>query len=120
MEDNRSLEFGGELARLEAAENYEFDSQNVSFVTPGWLLVVGGGEVAVLHQGVLVDRHLVEPKLFSVGEATMLMYRYENGGRGGAWVPHDQVQARGQDWHYAFWNPTTGEIRDADTVDGSF
>jgi hypothetical protein len=38
----RSLEFGGELARLEMAENYEFDFQNVSFVTPGWLLVVGG------------------------------------------------------------------------------
>ena len=38
----RSLEFGGELARLEVAENYEFDFQDVSFVTPGWLLVVGG------------------------------------------------------------------------------
>jgi hypothetical protein len=38
---NRSLEFGGELARLEVAESYEFDFQNVSFVTPGWLLVVG-------------------------------------------------------------------------------
>jgi len=39
---NRSLEFGGELARLDVAESYEFDFQNVSFVTPGWLLVVGG------------------------------------------------------------------------------
>jgi hypothetical protein len=38
----RSLEFGSELARLEVAENYEFDFQNVFFVTPGWLLVVGG------------------------------------------------------------------------------
>jgi DEAD/DEAH box helicase domain-containing protein len=85
-----------------------------------YLIYAPGSEVAVLHQGVLVDRQLVEPKLFNVGDATMLMYRYENGGRGGAWVPHDQVQATGQDWHYAFWNPTTGEIRDADTVDGSF
>jgi hypothetical protein len=38
----RSLEFGGELAQLAAAEYYEFDFQKVSFVTPGWLLVVGG------------------------------------------------------------------------------
>jgi hypothetical protein len=38
---NRFLEFGGELSRLQVAENYEFDFQNVSFVTPGWLLVVG-------------------------------------------------------------------------------
>jgi hypothetical protein len=38
----RSLEFGGELAQLAATEYYEFDFQNVSFVTPGWLLIVGG------------------------------------------------------------------------------
>lgn len=46
----------------------------------------------------------------------MLMYRYENGNRGAAWIPHDQVQ----DGHYAFWNPDVGQIRDADTTDGEF
>jgi hypothetical protein len=37
-EPKRALEFGGDLARLEVAENYEFDFHNVSFATPGWLL----------------------------------------------------------------------------------
>jgi len=36
-----ALEFGRELQRLESDELYEFDFQNVSFVTPGWLVVVG-------------------------------------------------------------------------------
>jgi DEAD/DEAH box helicase domain-containing protein len=86
-----------------------------------YLIFAPGSEVAVLHQGVLVDRKLIEPKLFRIGDASMLMYRYENAGRdGGAWVPHDQIQPTGQDWHYAFWNPETGEIRDVDAVEGSF
>jgi DEAD/DEAH box helicase domain-containing protein len=79
-----------------------------------------GSEVALLHQGVLVDRILVEPKLMPMGDSVMLMYKYESGNRGTAWIPHDQIQATGQDWHYAFWNPETGQIRDADTTDGAF
>jgi DEAD/DEAH box helicase domain-containing protein len=67
--------------------------------------------VAILHQGVLVDRRLIAPKLFPVGDTTMLMYRYDNGGRGEAWIPHDQVQPARQDWSYALWNPATGEIK---------
>jgi DEAD/DEAH box helicase domain-containing protein len=85
-----------------------------------YVIFAPGSEVAVLHQGVLVDRILIEPKLLNVGDATMLMYRYDNGGRGDAWVPHDQIQPAGQDWHYAIWNPSTGEIKDADTPDGEF
>jgi DEAD/DEAH box helicase domain-containing protein len=85
-----------------------------------YVIFAPGSEVAVLHQGVLVDRQLIEPKLFAVGDTKMLMYRYDTGGRGDAWVPHDQVQPAGQDWHYALWNPETGEIRDTDGTDGAF
>ncbi|WP_257168738.1 DEAD/DEAH box helicase [Bradyrhizobium sp. SRS-191] len=85
-----------------------------------YLIYAPGSEVALLHQGVLVDRVLRRPKLMPMGESIMLMYSYENGNRGGAWIPHDQIQAIGQNWHYAFWNPVTDEIRDADAADGAF
>jgi len=85
-----------------------------------YLIYAPGSEVAMLHHGVLVDRILIGPKLMPMGDSTMLMYSYENGNRGGAWIPHDQIQATGQNWHYAFWNPETNEIRDADVSDGAF
>jgi hypothetical protein len=59
-------------------------------------------------------------KLFPVGDTKMLMYRYDTGGRGDAWVPHDQVQKSGQDWHYAFWNPETNEIREVADPNDTF
>jgi hypothetical protein len=37
----RALEFGRELSLLESADSYEFDFQDVSFVTPGWLVTIG-------------------------------------------------------------------------------
>ncbi|AWM10768.1 DEAD/DEAH box helicase [Bradyrhizobium symbiodeficiens] len=85
-----------------------------------YLIYAPGSEVALLHQGVLVDRVLIAPQLMPLGDAIMLMYSYENGNRGGAWIPHDQIQATGQNWHYAYWNPETGEIRDAESSDGVF
>ncbi len=85
-----------------------------------YLIYAPGSEVALLHQGVLVDRILIAPRLMPVGNATMLMYSYENGNRGSSWIPHDQIQPTGQNWHYAFWNPDTNEIRDADVSDGAF
>jgi DEAD/DEAH box helicase domain-containing protein len=85
-----------------------------------YVIYAPGSEVALMHQGVLVDRKLIKPRLMQMGDTVILMYQYENGGRGVAWVPHDQIQATGQDWHYAFWNPSTGEIRDAEAADGSF
>jgi len=85
-----------------------------------YLIYAPGSEVALLHQGVLVDRILIAPRLMPVGDATMLMYSYENGNRGSSWIPHDQIQITGQNWHYAFWNPDTNEIRDAEVSDGAF
>jgi len=37
----RALEFGRELKALGASDFYEFDFQDVSFVTPGWLIGIG-------------------------------------------------------------------------------
>lgn len=85
-----------------------------------YLIYAPGSEVALLHQGVLVDRVLIAPNLMPMGDTVMLMYSYQSGNRGAAYIPHDQIQATGQNWHYAFWNPETGEIRDADATDGAF
>ncbi len=86
-----------------------------------YVIYAPGSSVAVLHNGVLLDRLIVEPKLFTLGSTEMLMYRYDTGGRGDGWVPHDQIQPTGQDWSYAYWNPTTGEIRTQDEhEEGSF
>jgi DEAD/DEAH box helicase domain-containing protein len=85
-----------------------------------YVIFAPGSEVAILHQGSLVDRKLIEPKFFNVGATKMLMYRYDTGGHGDAWVPHDQIQPSGQEWHYAIWNPTTGEIKDTEMSDGNF
>jgi DEAD/DEAH box helicase domain-containing protein len=85
-----------------------------------YVIFAPGSVVAILHQGALVDRELLEPKLFPVGDTKMLMYRYDTGGRGDAWVPHDQVQKSGQDWHYALWNPESNEIRDVADSNDSF
>ena len=77
-----------------------------------YVIYTPGSEVAVLHQGVFVERRVLEPILQSVGDTQMLMYRYDTGNRGGSgFVPHDQIQATGQDWSYSYWNPVTGEIR---------
>ncbi|HEV2174489.1 MAG TPA: hypothetical protein VGR71_13025, partial [Nitrospira sp.] len=81
-----------------------------------------GSIVAILNQGVLVERELVSPLLYDIDGTRMLMYRYENGGRGPAFVPHEQIQPTGQEWSYSYWNPTTGEVRpvEQDTnADGS-
>jgi DEAD/DEAH box helicase domain-containing protein len=85
-----------------------------------YVIFAPGSEVAVLHQGVLVDRVLIEPKLVVLGETVVLMYRYDTCGRGEGWVPHDQIQPTGQDWRYALWNPSTNEIRDAEEAEGGF
>jgi hypothetical protein len=37
----RALEFGRELKKLESSDFYQFDFQDVSFVTPGWLIGIG-------------------------------------------------------------------------------
>jgi DEAD/DEAH box helicase domain-containing protein len=82
----------------------------------GWYQIYRPGSiVSVLFNGNFVERELLEPKLadpFGTGTPT-LFYSYRvNTGSG--FIPHDQVQATGQDWSWVYWNPETGEYQDLD------
>ncbi|HEX8446881.1 MAG TPA: DEAD/DEAH box helicase [Sphingomonas sp.] len=80
-----------------------------------------GSLVSVRIGGTLVERELLEPRLFDFGDTKMLMYRYKNREDGDSWVPHDQVEATGQDWKQVFWNPKTGDYIDPESLnDGAF
>lgn len=72
-----------------------------------------GSVVSILHNGVLVERELIAPKLddmFATG-TKQLFYSYKTN-RGLGIVPHEQVQPTGQDWSWVLWNPETGEYRE--------
>lgn len=69
-------------------------------------------EVCVSVAGTLVDRTLLEPQLLSTGDQDILMYRYETTPGCNAFVPHDRVQAVGNNWRHAIWNPVSNEIRE--------
>lgn len=80
-----------------------------------------GSEVSVRLRGMLVERTVVEPRLFQIGDTSMLMYRYEGDGEGERWVPHDQIEPTGQNWKHVFWNPNTGVMTDPETLtEGEF
>lgn len=86
-----------------------------------FIIYAVGSEVSVRHNGVLVERTLLEPRLFEIGDTSMLMYRYEGHGEGQRWVAHDQIEPTGQNWKHVFWNPVTGEVSDPEAQDtGSF
>ncbi len=95
--------------------------QDGGLVAPDGDLVVYASDsiVSVRVNGVYVERAILEPKLFEIGSTTMLMYRYDTGGEGEGWVPHDQIEPTGQDWRRVFWNPKTGVITDPEE-DGEF
>jgi DEAD/DEAH box helicase domain-containing protein len=78
-----------------------------------------GSEVSARVNGMLVERTLIEPRLFPIGNTQMLMYRYEGRGDGECWVPHEQLEATGQDWKQVFWNPHTGKFTDPEELSES-
>jgi len=83
-------------------------------VPDGWYQVYRPGSVvSVYSNGNLVEREIVEPKLldpFGLGTKT-LYYSYKSGKTSG-FVPHDQVQATGQDWSWVMWHPDDGIYQD--------
>jgi DEAD/DEAH box helicase domain-containing protein len=84
----------------------------------GWYQIYRPGSVvSVLFNGNFVERELLEPKLadpFGTGKPTLFYsYRVSTGTASG-FVPHDQVQATGQDWSWVYWNPGTGEYQELD------
>ncbi|TCT07154.1 DEAD/DEAH box helicase domain-containing protein [Tepidamorphus gemmatus] len=84
----------------------------------GWLQVYKPGSfVSILHNGNFVEREIVEPKLadiFGTGTKT-LFYSYRVSGGIGL-VPHDQIQATGQEWSWILWNPETGEFQELEVT----
>jgi hypothetical protein len=48
------------------------------------------------------------------------MYRYKNRDDGESWVPHDQIEATGQDWKQVFWNPNSNTFTDPEDNESDF
>ena len=67
--------------------------------------------VSVRARGSIEERRLIEPALIPVGAGEQLMYRYEAAPGVNAWVAHDQIEAFGDQWRMATWNPATGTIQ---------
>lgn len=85
-------------------------------IPDGWRLTYRRGSlVCVYSNGVLLERELLGPKMveFPGADGPILFYRYKTT-QGEAFVPHDQIQATGQDWSWELWNPSTGEFQDMD------
>jgi DEAD/DEAH box helicase domain-containing protein len=82
----------------------------------GWYQIYRPGSiVSVLHNGNFVERELLEPKLADpFGTGTPTLYYSYRVNKGSGFVPHDQVQATGQDWSWIYWNPETGEYQELD------
>lgn len=82
---------------------------------PGELMIFAPkSEVAVRIKGDLVERTLLEPQILTMGEADVLMYRYETGSSAHGWVAHDQIETIGHNWRRALWNPISNAIRAVD------
>ncbi|MGN6363791.1 DEAD/DEAH box helicase [Asticcacaulis taihuensis] len=79
-----------------------------------------GSIVSVMLNGVLSERKLLEPQLMPFGGEDILVYSYDTGGRGLGMIPHDQVQATGQDWSLSFWDPKTGAMTSVEQEEGFF
>ena len=82
----------------------------------GWFQVYKPGSVvSLLFNGNFVEREIVEPKLadpFNTGTPALYYSYRTNGGIG--FIPHDQVQATGQDWSWVLWNPETRGFQELD------
>ena len=84
-------------------------------VPDGWVQIYRPGSmVTITMHGAQIEREIGAPQMIPFGEQSILVYPYVNGQVPGM-VPHAQIQTAGQDWEWALWNPTTGEITDVDS-----
>jgi DEAD/DEAH box helicase domain-containing protein len=114
VSEDTAVKLRGWLSGLQ--EGVASPERTLSPAADEFVIYTPGSEVAILHQGVFVERKLLKPQLFPVGDSKMLMYSYETDGRGIGWVPHDQVQPTAQEWSFSYWNPNTGVIRRSKTT----
>ncbi|MFZ4688368.1 MAG: DEAD/DEAH box helicase [Polymorphobacter sp.] len=90
---------------------------NLVEVPDGWRQIYKpGSQVQIWMNGASVTREIMAPLLFDFDGNKSLMYSYRNGASPGM-VPHAQIQAAGQEWQWALWNPATNEIKDIDSDD---
>jgi hypothetical protein len=61
----------------------------------------------------LVDIEIIAPELTSLDESVpTLFYRYKSSAGVKALTPASQVEAAGDQWSFAYWNPQTGDYAD--------
>jgi DEAD/DEAH box helicase domain-containing protein len=100
------------LANLEERKSADVPSLTVAREGEDYLIYAPGSEVAVMHDGILAPRTIMEPQIMSFGEGDHLMYRYEAGNGVNAFVAHDRIHTPGHNWRRALWNPQTNVIRE--------
>jgi len=90
------------------------DFSNIE-IPDGWRLVYKRGSIVGIYMnGVLFERELIEPTIVPFpGSTSALFYKYRVND-GDAYIPHDQIEAVGQEWGWELWNPDTGEFRDVE------
>jgi DEAD/DEAH box helicase domain-containing protein len=83
-------------------------------IPTGWMQIYKpGSEMATYHNNSLISVTLGNPQMFPFGDTSLLVYAHQRNG-GTQMVTHAQLQPVGQDWQWALWNPTSGEIKDID------
>ncbi|KPH09448.1 DEAD/DEAH box helicase [Rhizobium acidisoli] len=85
-----------------------------------FLIYSPGSVVSVLQNNVLFERTLIAPMMVNFAGTEILVYSYDSGNGTSGMIPHEQVQATGQDWSYSFWNPLTKLMRDINPDEASF
>jgi hypothetical protein len=81
----------------------------------GWLQVFGPGSIVAKKdtQNVLRDIEIIAPELVTIDGPSKLFYRYRVNRSGSALVSAENVERVGDLWSMSYWNPTTGEYKDA-------
>lgn len=95
------------------------DSKPIAAAPPSvgdgeYLVYAPESEVSVWVKGSMVERRLLEPQLLTLNDSDILVYHYESEPGVLAMVAHDQVQATGNNWSKAIWNPATRALRGLD------
>jgi hypothetical protein len=80
----------------------------------GWLQVFAPGSVVAKRdvQNVLRDIEIIAPEHVTIEGPPKLFYRYRVN-RGSALVSAENIEAVGDLWSMTYWNPATGEYKDA-------
>lgn len=98
-------------AWADTLEDADAEDDAITITPDGWYQVFRPGSVvSTYHNGSLVTREIISPKLVDLGAgAPSLFYSYKVGGKQGV-LAHEQIHATGDDWSYVNWDPETNEF----------